>query len=137
MSGYLDEPDLTTAALSDGWLKTGDLARTVSDSVVELMGRSKEIISRGGNKVTPGELEQLLCSHPDISAAMAVGLADAVLGERIHVLVVPRTGVCLEISALKNTLKAAWKNSSSPTRITYPMRYRWGAPVRQTEGSLS
>ncbi|QRX80842.1 class I adenylate-forming enzyme family protein [Glaciimonas sp. PAMC28666] len=114
MSGYLDEPDLTTAALSDGWLKTGDLARTVSDSVVELMGRSKEIISRGGNKVTPGELEQLLCSHPDISAAMAVGLADAVLGERIHVLVVPRTGVCLEISALKKYLESRLEKFKQP-----------------------
>ncbi|PUA18458.1 AMP-dependent synthetase [Glaciimonas sp. PCH181] len=114
MNGYLDEPDLTTSALSDGWLKTGDLARLVDDSVVELMGRSKEIISRGGNKVTPGELEQLLCSHPDISAAMAVGLADAVLGERIHVLVVPRTGTSLEISALKKYLESRLEKFKQP-----------------------
>jgi long-chain acyl-CoA synthetase len=92
MQGYLDDPDLTALSYHDGWFRTGDLARTVDANIVELMGRSKEIISRAGNKVTPGEIEQALCSHPDVSAAMAVGIADAVLGERIHVLLVPRLG---------------------------------------------
>jgi long-chain acyl-CoA synthetase len=92
MKGYLDDPELTALSYQDGWFKTGDLARTVDANIVELMGRSKEIISRAGNKVTPGEIEQALCSHPDVSAAMAVGIADAVLGERIHVLLVPRSG---------------------------------------------
>lgn len=114
MIGYLDEPELTTTALSDGWLKTGDLARLIDSSVVELMGRSKEIISRGGNKVTPGELEQLLCSHPDISAAMAVGIADTVLGERIHVLVVPRTGTSLDIASLKKYLESRVEKFKQP-----------------------
>ncbi|MEB0164027.1 fatty acid--CoA ligase family protein, partial [Glaciimonas sp. CA11.2] len=114
MIGYLDEPELTTTALSDGWLKTGDLVRLIDGSVVELMGRSKEIISRGGNKVTPGELEQLLCSHPDISAAMAVGIADTVLGERIHVLVVPRTGTSLDIASLKKYLESRLEKFKQP-----------------------
>ena len=92
MKGYLDDPDLTKKAFSDEWFKTGDLAREVDELVVELMGRSKELISRGGNKITPGEIEQIICSHPDISAAMAVGIADDILGERIHVLLVLKAG---------------------------------------------
>ena len=92
MKGYLDDPDLTKKAFSDEWFKTGDLAREVDELVVELMGRSKELISRGGNKITPGEIEQVICSHPDISAAMAVGIADDILGERIHVLLVLKAG---------------------------------------------
>ena len=104
MTGYLDEPALTAAAFSDGWFRTGDLARTVGDEMVELMGRSKEIISRGGNKVTPVEIEQVLCAHPDIVAAMVVGMADPVLGERIHALVVMRNGAAVEPSMLRRFL---------------------------------
>jgi long-chain acyl-CoA synthetase len=104
MNGYLDEPELTATAFCGDWFRTGDLARHVGASVVEMMGRSKELISRGGNKVTPVEIEQLLCAHPDIAAAMAVGVADAVLGERIHALLIPRPGTALQIPALKNFL---------------------------------
>ena len=104
MKGYLDEPAMTAAAFSDGWFRTGDLARTVGDEMVELMGRSKEIISRGGNKVTPVEIEQALCAHPDIVAAMVVGVADLVLGERIHALVVMRNGAAVEPSMLRQFL---------------------------------
>lgn len=104
MNGYLDEPALTAAAFSDGWFRTGDLARTVGDEMVELMGRSKEIISRGGNKVTPVEIEQVLCAHPDIVAAMVVGVADPVLGERIHALLVMRNGATVDLSMLRHFL---------------------------------
>lgn len=114
MNGYLDEPSLTAASFSDGWFKTGDLVRTVDYSVIELMGRSKELISRGGNKVTPVEIEQLLCSHPDIAAAMAVGIADTVLGERIHALVVPRIGTVLEIPTLKKFLENKLEKFKQP-----------------------
>lgn len=92
MSGYLDDSELTKKAFSNEWFKTGDLAREVDKSVVELMGRSKELISRGGNKITPGEIEQVICAHPDIAAAIAVGIADDILGERIHVLLVLKVG---------------------------------------------
>ena len=82
MRGYLDAPELTAAAYQDGWFRTGDLAREVDGQVVELMGRLKEVISRGGNKVTPAEIEQSICSHSDVAAAMAVGIDDALLGEQ-------------------------------------------------------
>ncbi len=100
MNGYLDEPALTAAAFSEGWFRTGDLARMAGDDVVELMGRSKEIISRGGNKVTPVEIEQVLCGHPDVLAAMVVGVPDALLGERIHALLVLRGGAPFDQSLL-------------------------------------
>lgn len=114
MSGYLDAPALTAAAYCDGWFRTGDLAREVGDAVVELMGRSKEIISRGGNKVTPGEIEQSLCSHPDVAAAMAVGGDDPILGERIHALVVARAGATLDIAVLKRHLRTGLERFKHP-----------------------
>lgn len=114
MNGYLDDPALTSAAFADGWFKTGDLARMAGSDVVELMGRSKELISRGGNKVTPGEIEQSLCAHADIAAAMAVGVADAVLGERIHVLLVLRTGARADVPEIRKFLEDKLEKFKQP-----------------------
>lgn len=116
MRGYLDAPDLTAAAYEDGWFRTGDLARTGDDGLVELMGRRKEVISRGGNKVTPVEIEQAVCSHPDVVAAMAVGIGDPLLGERIHVLVVPRVGVDVAPADLRAHLDARLERYKHPDR---------------------
>jgi long-chain acyl-CoA synthetase len=101
MRGYLDAPELTAAALQDGWFRTGDLALQHADGLVALMGRSKELISRGGNKLSPVEVEQALSAHPDVAAAMAVGRPESRLGEAIHVLVVPRAGCTLTIASLR------------------------------------
>ena len=105
MQGYLDDSALTTAAYCEGWFKTGDLGRVVDGQVVELMGRLKEVISRAGNKVTPVEIEQSICSHADVAAAMAVGIDDPLLGQRIHVLIVPRSGSMLSLNAIRKHLE--------------------------------
>ena len=114
MAGYLDDPGLTDAAMQDGWFRTGDLACTVADDVVRLMGRSKELIVRGGNKITPFEIEQATCAHPDVAAAMAVGVADEVLGQRIHLLLVPRAGIELDLSAVRAHLRERLERFKQP-----------------------
>ncbi|MFZ9678365.1 MAG: class I adenylate-forming enzyme family protein [Quisquiliibacterium sp.] len=101
MSGYLDAPELTAAAFDNGWLRTGDIARLRDDGVVELAGRAKEIISRGGNKVSPLEIEQAFANHPDVAAVMATGVSDPLLGERIHLLVVARESCVIDEAALR------------------------------------
>src|SRR4051794_17208110 len=88
MSGYLEEPALEP--IRDGWLATGDLARERDPGVVEIVGRKKELIYRGGNKVAPLEIEFACSAHPKVAAALAVGRPDERLGQRIHVLVLPR-----------------------------------------------
>ena len=105
MNCYLGEDELTQKAFSGPWFKTGDIAKEVGPSVVELMGRSKELISRGGNKITPGEIEQAMCAHPSVAAAMAVGIADDVLGERIHMLVIPNPSSQISVSEIKAHLR--------------------------------
>lgn len=101
MRGYLDEPQLTAAAFADTWFRTGDLAITTGSGDVQLMGRQKELIVRGGNKVTPMEIEQAITMFEGVGAAMAVGAPDAILGERIHALVVPCSGNALDVAALR------------------------------------
>jgi len=88
MNGYLDEPKLQP--IRDGWLATGDLARERDPGVVEVVGRKKELIYRGGIKIAPLEIELACGAHPRVAAALAVGRPDERLGERIHALVVPR-----------------------------------------------
>ena len=90
MNGYLDQPALTAAAFADGYFRTGDLARLKPDGTPELVGRSKDLIARAGAKVSPLELDGVLAQHPAVAAALTVGVADEIAGERIHVLIVPR-----------------------------------------------
>lgn len=89
MNGYLGQPELDPVD-AGGWLATGDLARERDSGVVEIAGRKKELIVRGGNKIAPQEIEFALSAHPKVAAALAVGRPDARLGQRIHALVVPR-----------------------------------------------
>jgi long-chain acyl-CoA synthetase len=105
MAGYLDDPALTRAAFCDGWLRTGDQARSTTDGFVELTGRKKDLIVRGGNKIAPQELEQTLCAYPGVAAALAVGVDDAILGQRIHVLLVPAAATRLQVEDLRQFLR--------------------------------
>jgi long-chain acyl-CoA synthetase len=89
MNGYLGQPELNPVD-AEGWLATGDLARERDPGVVEIAGRRKELIVRGGNKIAPQEVEFACSAHPKVAAAIAVGRPDARLGQRIHALVVPR-----------------------------------------------
>jgi len=89
MNGYLGQPELNPID-AGGWLATGDLARERDRGVIEIAGRRKELIVRGGNKIAPQEIEFALSTHPKVAAALAVGRPDARLGQRIHALVVRR-----------------------------------------------
>ncbi|WP_081000775.1 class I adenylate-forming enzyme family protein [Burkholderia multivorans] len=104
MSGYLDEPALTEAAFDGSWFRTGDLAALDTDGQVRLMGRSKELISRGGNKVTPMEVERAIKQFDTVSDCMVVGAPDEILGERIHVLVVPNSDCVIDPDSLRTFL---------------------------------
>jgi acyl-CoA synthetase (AMP-forming)/AMP-acid ligase II len=106
MNGYLDRPDLTEAAFADGYFRTADLARQRPDGSVELVGRSKDLIVRGGAKVSPLELDGLLAQHPAVAAALSVGVPDEIAGERIHVLIVPRASSGVDEDELRQWVSA-------------------------------
>ncbi|MCB1540137.1 MAG: long-chain fatty acid--CoA ligase [Rhodoblastus sp.] len=90
MAGYLDDPAQTAAAFADGYFRTGDLATIRADGAVQLVGRSKDIVSRGGNKIAPLEIENLFAQHEYVAAVLAFGAPDARLGESLHLMVVAR-----------------------------------------------
>jgi long-chain acyl-CoA synthetase len=87
MNGYLDAPDETNEVISDGWFKTGDLATVSPQGYVEIVGRTRERILRGGYSVFPQEVEAVLLSHPAVAEAAVVGVPDVDLGEEVAAFV--------------------------------------------------
>jgi long-chain acyl-CoA synthetase len=101
MLGYLDDPGLSAASYVDGYLRTGDQARLRPDGRVEIVGRLKDIISRGGNKISPAEIDALLVRHPQVTGALCAGIADPRLGEAIAAIVTVAPGADLTPDALR------------------------------------
>jgi acyl-CoA synthetase (AMP-forming)/AMP-acid ligase II len=114
MLGYLDNPELTDASFDGDYFRTGDLARMTAGGYVELIGRAKDIISRGGNKIAPLEIDNLLAEHPDIAAALCAGVPDERLGEVIHAVIVPRPGAHLDSVTLRDWLLARTEGFKVP-----------------------
>jgi long-chain acyl-CoA synthetase len=83
MDGYLDAPEETNEVISDGWFKTGDLTIISPEGYVQIVGRKRERILRGGYSVFPQEVEAVLLSHPDVAEAAVVAVPDADLGEEV------------------------------------------------------
>lgn len=93
--GYKNNPDANKAAFMFGWFHTGDLGFFDSDGYLHLDGRIKELINRGGEKISPIELDSILLSHPDINQAVAFGVPDEKYGEEINCAVIPKEGSTL------------------------------------------
>lgn len=118
MTGYLSDSAKTQATMTGAWLRTGDLARVrMNDGMVELAGRSKQLIVRGGVKVSPLEIEALFAEHPGCADCLAVGLPDPVLGERIHLLVVPRNDKVPDSDALRVWGRSGMERYKVPDRF--------------------
>ncbi len=87
-SGYENAPEENAAAFSGGWFRTGDLGYIDADGYLFITGRAKELINKGGEKISPGELDLVLCSHPGVREAMAFPVKDPLLGEDVAVMIV-------------------------------------------------
>ncbi|HEX4290598.1 MAG TPA: AMP-binding protein [Trebonia sp.] len=92
---------------ADGWLDTSDLGYLDADGYLFLVGRADDVINRGGEKIYPREIEEILLAQPGVRSAAVVGAADAVLGERPVAYVVSDASVAAEIEALLREACAA------------------------------
>lgn len=92
MLGYWQRPDETARVISaDGWLATGDVGVMQANGRVRLVDRIKDMILVSGFNVYPGEIEDVVASHPLVEEVAAVGVPDPVQGEKIKIVVVPRS----------------------------------------------
>jgi fatty-acyl-CoA synthase len=102
MLGYWENPDATSAAVDGaGWMHTGDLATMRGDGYLNIVGRLKDMVIRGGENIYPREIEEFLYTHPDIVDAQVVGVPDARYGEELCVWLRLRPGAApLDAAAL-------------------------------------
>lgn len=89
MSGYWRQPGASEKTIRNGWLHTGDMAQRDEDGYYFLLDRSTEIYISGGENVYPAEVERVLKSHPGISDAAVLGIADDTWGETGHAFIIP------------------------------------------------
>lgn len=99
-AGYFEDPEATRAALRRGWLHTGDLGVMSPAGTLSIVDRQKDIVIVSGFNVYPGEVEEVLESHPAVAAAAVVGAPDAETGEAVRAFVVPSPGLWEEGAAL-------------------------------------
>lgn len=92
MLGYWEQPDKTAEAIEDGWMHTGDLGVMHEDGYVEITGRIKDMVIRGGENVYPREIEEFLYTHPDILDAQVIGVPDPKYGEELCAWIRMRPG---------------------------------------------
>lgn len=116
-TGYLNRPDETAEVLDGDWFKTADIATISEDGFVRIVGRKKEMILRGGYTVSAGEIEAVLSSHPKISEAAVVGVADRDLGEDIAAFITLRPDMELAPDEVVEYCKERMASYKYPRRI--------------------
>lgn len=88
--GYLGDPKITEANFTDGWLRTGDLGTLSEDGDLSIRGRIKELINRGGEKISPERVEGVLATHPKVLEVAVFGVPHPMYGEAVAAVLVPR-----------------------------------------------
>jgi long-chain acyl-CoA synthetase len=121
MKGYWGQPEATAAAITGGWLHTGDLARVDDDGYFYIVDRKKDLIIRGGFNVYPREVEEVLYEHPAVAEAAVIGIPHDELGEEVGAAVTLKPGA----TATPADLRAFAREQMAPYK--YP-RHVWLVP---------
>ncbi len=119
MKGYWGQEDATRETIRDGWLYTGDLGYVDEDGYVFLAGRAKDFIKRGGEMISPEEVEQTLGRHPGVDEAAIIGVPDPVWGERVRAVVVPRQDGAVDESELIEFCRQRLASFKKPESVVF------------------
>jgi acyl-CoA synthetase len=104
--GYHGAPEATAELIrADGWVMLGDLVELDEDGYLSVVGRTDDIIIRGGKNLSAAAIEDVVASHPEVQLAAAIGIPDAVFGERAAAYVALQSGSSLSLDSLKAFLK--------------------------------
>jgi acyl-CoA synthetase (AMP-forming)/AMP-acid ligase II len=93
ITGYENNPDANAKSFTDGWFRTGDQGFLDADGYLTLVARIKELINRGGEKISPREIDEVLLAHPAVAEAVCFGVPHAMWGEEVEAAVVVREPV--------------------------------------------
>ncbi|MGI9264481.1 MAG: class I adenylate-forming enzyme family protein [Gammaproteobacteria bacterium] len=117
MSGYWEDEEATAEVLNGKALSTGDLAYRDEDGFLYVVGRKRDFIKAGANRVSAREVEEVIAEIPDIHEVAVVGVADDVLGERICAFVVLREGSEVSVGMLTKSLRSKLPPYKMPSQI--------------------
>ncbi len=127
MREYRNNPEATSLAFRDGWFRTGDLGRFDEDGFLYVIGRLKEIVNRGGEKILPAEVDPALMAHPAVADAAAFGVPHPQLGEDLAAALVLRAGEQVDEGELREFLKARLAPHKVPRVFLFMARLPRGA----------
>src|ERR1700751_5516904 len=116
-SGYLNNPRANSASFVDGWFRSGDLGSRDADGYLFVRGRLKEIINRGGEKISPGDIDAALLSNPKVLDAASFGESDAIYGENVQAAVILRPGMEATEDELRDYCRTKLSAFEVPQRI--------------------
>ena len=117
IDGYENNPDANAAAFTDGWFRTGDEGYVDDDGYLFLTGRLKEQINRGGEKVSPLEVDEALLGHPSVAQAVTFAMPHPKLGEEVAAAVVAAGGSPIDERELRRFLSHSLAAFKVPRRI--------------------
>jgi acyl-CoA synthetase (AMP-forming)/AMP-acid ligase II len=118
-AGYENNPDANAKAFCAGWFRTGDEGYLDEAGYLRLTGRLKEIIIRGGEKISPLEVDNVLMDHPDIAQVLTFAIPHPKLGEEVAAAVVLREGVAGDEYGIKDFASARLAAFKVPRRIVF------------------
>jgi fatty-acyl-CoA synthase len=120
MRGYWNDPERTAEAIDDeGWMHTGDLATLDDQGYAKIVGRSKDMVIRGGENVYPREVEEFLYSHPAIADVAVIGVPDQRFGEEIMAWVVLKPGQELDEDGLREFCRGRIAHYKVPRYVKF------------------
>jgi acyl-CoA synthetase (AMP-forming)/AMP-acid ligase II len=125
--GYLEAPELNRASFVDGWFHSGDIGSIDSDGFLTLHGRETEMINRGGEKISPAEIDEALLRHPDVAEAAAYAILHSRLGEDVAAAVVLKPGARATPLEMREFLLSRLAQFKIPRRIVFVDRLPKGA----------
>jgi acyl-CoA synthetase (AMP-forming)/AMP-acid ligase II len=116
-AGYLNDPNANSASFVAGWFRSGDLGSRDADGYLFVKGRLKDIINRGGEKISPNEIDTVLLSNPSVLEAASFGEPDSIYGENVHAAVVLRPGAQVTEEELQEYCRSRLSGFEVPERI--------------------
>ncbi|CAN7231572.1 AMP-binding protein [Variovorax sp. LjRoot84] len=120
MHGYWEDEEKTHEAIdAEGWMHTGDLATMDAEGYVNIVGRIKDLVIRGGENIYPREIEEFLYRHPKVQDVQVVGLPDKKYGEELCAWIIPKPGQALKADEVRDFCKGQIAHYKVPKYIQF------------------
>ena len=119
MKGYYNNPQATAETVRNGWLYTGDIGRIDEDGYLFITGRKKTVIILKGQNIYPGDIEEVLCTHPKIVEAKVIGIPDKLRGEIVRAVIRLKEGEVATEQEIRHFCQQSMADYKTPKQIIF------------------